>query len=48
MEKISYGGWDNCYHLSNDRVELILTADVGPRIIYFGLVGGENFLQTVP
>lgn len=48
MEKISYGGWDNCYHLSNDRVELILTADVGPRIIYFGLVGGENFFKQFP
>lgn len=48
MEKISYGGWDNCFYLANDRVELILTADVGPRIIHFGLVDGENIFKQFP
>lgn len=42
MEKISYGGWQNCWRLSNGLVELVVTGDVGPRIIRFGFVGGPN------
>lgn len=42
LEKIEYGGWPNCYRLSNDHVELIVTTDVGPRLIRFGFVGGQN------
>ncbi len=42
VEKVSYGGWNNCYRMSNGEVELIATSDVGPRIIRFGFVGGEN------
>ncbi|MHC4506228.1 MAG: hypothetical protein ACYTFI_23280 [Planctomycetota bacterium] len=42
MEKVAYAGWENCYRLANGTVELIVTADVGPRIIRFGFEGGEN------
>jgi hypothetical protein len=42
VEKVGYGGWDNCYRISNGEVELIATSDVGPRIIRFGFVGAEN------
>jgi len=42
MEKINYGGWENCIRLSNERVELIVTTDVGPRIIRFGFAGADN------
>ena len=42
MEKVAYGGWANCWRLANDEVELIVTGDVGPRIIRFGFTGGEN------
>lgn len=42
VEKVSYGGWDNCYRMSNGEIELIVTSDVGPRIIRFGFVGAEN------
>jgi hypothetical protein len=42
LEKISYSGWHNCYRLSNNKVEIVITSDVGPRIIRFGFVGGEN------
>ena len=48
MKKIPYHGWENCIHLSNDQVELIVTADVGPRIIHFGFVGDDNVFATVP
>lgn len=42
IEKVSYGGWPNCYRLSNGDSELIVTSDVGPRIIRYGFVGGQN------
>ncbi len=42
MEKISCCGWNNCYRLSNDIIDLIITSDVGPRIIRFGFVGEDN------
>ena len=45
MKKVSYGGWENCYQLANDQVELIVTGDVGPRIIRFGFVGKENMFK---
>ncbi len=44
MEKIAYGGWPNCVRLTNGKIELIATTDVGPRIIRFGFVGGDNEL----
>jgi hypothetical protein len=45
IEKISYGGWPNCYRLSNGLVELVLTSDIGPRVIRFGFVGGQNLFK---
>lgn len=48
LEKISYGGWDSCYRLSNDKVDLVITTDVGPRIIRFGFVGQGNVFKEYP
>ncbi len=48
MEKIAYGGWHNCYRLSNGIIDLIVTGDVGPRIIRFGFVGAANEFHEVP
>jgi len=48
MEKTPYGGWENCIRLSNGEVELIATTDVGPRIIRFGFVGGQNVFKEFP
>ena len=42
MQPIEYRGWEHCYRLSNGHVDLVVTADVGPRIIHFGFPGGEN------
>ena len=42
ISKISYGGWPNCYELSNGVVNLVVTTDIGPRIIRFGFVGERN------
>jgi hypothetical protein len=45
LEKVYYGGWENCYRLANDHVDLILTADVGPRIIRLGFVNQANLFK---
>ena len=42
IEKVSFGGWPNCYRLSNGESELIVTTDVGPRVIRYGFTGGQN------
>jgi hypothetical protein len=42
MEKTTYGGWRNCYRLTNDLIDLVVTADVGPRVIRFGFVDRAN------
>jgi hypothetical protein len=42
MAKTTYKGWPNCFQLSNGLVDLIVTTDVGPRVIRFGFVGEDN------
>ncbi len=42
VERTAYGGWENCYRITNGLVEVVVTADVGPRVIRFGFVGGPN------
>ncbi|MCC6905445.1 MAG: hypothetical protein IT326_06335 [Anaerolineae bacterium] len=42
IERIEYGGWPNCCRLSNGVVDLVITTDVGPRVIRFGFVGERN------
>ncbi len=45
IEKTSYAGWPNCYRISNGEVELIVTSDIGPRIMRYGFAGGQNMLK---
>jgi hypothetical protein len=45
VDKVEYKGWRNCYRVSNGEVELIVTGDVGPRVIRFGFVGGQNLFK---
>lgn len=42
IEKVEYGGWRDCYRIANGTVELIVTGDVGPRVMRYGFVGGRN------
>lgn len=43
MEKIAWEGWPNCYRLTNGEVELVVTSDIGPRVMRYGFTGGPNF-----
>jgi hypothetical protein len=47
VRRIGYQGWENCWEVANGDVNLIVTADVGPRIVHFGFVGCENQLYEV-
>src|SRR5262249_45846149 len=42
IEKIDFKGWPNSYRMTNGEVELVVTSDIGPRIIRYGFVGGRN------
>ncbi len=44
LTKVPYGGWLNCLRLANDVCELIMTTDVGPRIIRFSMLGKPNMM----
>jgi len=48
MDKIAYGGWDNCYRLANRAVELVVTGDVGPRVIRLASRNGQNLFKEYP
>jgi hypothetical protein len=45
IDKIAYKGWPNCYRISNGEVDLVVTTDVGPRVIRFGFLGGQNLFK---
>ena len=45
MDRISYGGWKNCYRLANRAIELVVTGDVGPRVIRLATKGGTNLFK---
>jgi hypothetical protein len=48
VEKTEYGGWKNCWRISNGDVEVIITGDVGPRIIRYGFIDGQNLFKEYP
>jgi hypothetical protein len=48
MQKISYLNLPNCIRLTNGEVEIIVTTDVGPRVLHYAFVGGENILGLHP
>lgn len=48
MEIVAFNGWTHNVRLSNGEVELMVTKDVGPRIIRFGFIGEANMFAEVP
>ena len=42
----SYGGWPHNLTLANDHIELVVTLDVGPRIISFRNPRGQNVYKN--
>ena len=46
MQIVEYRGWKNNLLLSNGAVELVVTLDVGPRVIAYRLPGGFNVMKN--
>ncbi len=47
VSKINYNGWPNCYRITDELIELIVTTDVGPRIIRLGFAGEPNLFREI-
>src|ERR1039458_639761 len=45
IDKIDYRGWVNSWRMSNGEVEVVVTGDVGPRVMRYGFAGGQNFFK---
>lgn len=45
IEQVSYNGWERCLRMDNGLVELIVTTDVGPRVISCRLGDGQNLFH---
>lgn len=47
IDKVSYGGWQQCYRVSDGEIEMLVTADVGPRVLQFRFIGEENQFKEI-
>ena len=45
-EVVPFGGWENNLKISNDVAELIITLDVGPRVLHFAPKNGTNVFKV--
>lgn len=48
MQKVSRLGLPNCLLLSNGTAEVVVTTDVGPRVVGYNLAGAANVLGECP
>jgi hypothetical protein len=48
IEKTNFHGWANSYRVSNGEVDLVITSDIGPRVMRYGFVGGQNLFKVYP
>ena len=48
VDKVEYQGWKNNLRVRNGDAELILTLDVGPRILSYRLAEGKNVFKEFP
>jgi hypothetical protein len=48
VDKVAYKGWKNNLRLANADAELIVTLDVGPRVISYRPAGGKNVFKEYP
>lgn len=48
FSQVEYRGWSECYQLSNGIVDLVITGQIGPRLIRFGFVDDDNLFFNNP
>lgn len=47
IDKVKFPNFGECYRLSNGTVDVLITLDLGPRVISYGFTGGENVLAEL-
>ena len=47
MDKVRYSIYGDCCKLSNGTVDVLVTAELGPRVIFYGFTGGENMFAEL-
>ena len=47
-EEVEYQGWKTAFRISNDTVQLVISTEVGPRILFYGFCGEENEFHEIP
>jgi hypothetical protein len=47
-EKVEYQNWKTAFSISNDTVRLVVSTEVGPRILFYGFRGEENEFYEIP
>ena len=48
IEEIPYAGWNRNLRLANDTVELVISLEVGPRILSYRSLSATNILHNYP
>jgi hypothetical protein len=48
LRKVTRLGLPNCLLLSNGAAEVVVTTDLGPRVLHYALAGAENVLGECP
>lgn len=48
IDHINFAGWENCVRLSHQDLTLIVTIEVGPRVIFCSLDGKDNLFYLNP
>jgi len=46
VEKVEYRGWSHNLKIANGKAELVVTLDVGPRVISYRTAGGANVFKN--
>ena len=47
VERVTYLNQPNCIRLSNGTVEVVITTAIGPRVIRYAFIGGDNILLSL-
>ena len=48
IKQLPHGGWENNLQLANEHAELIISIDVGPRVLSYKTPGGPNVFKNYP
>ena len=46
-EQQPYGGWQQAHRIGNDHLEMVVVSEIGPRIMYLGLLGSHNLFRNL-